>query len=195
MRYLQIAHVLPGRVRLRLPHLRRAREEAQALAAAVAGTPGVTSARARTETGSVLIEHDEDVLSADALIEQVRALAGADRVLKSGEAPPAEPLPPGTTSAVARAAATFFRAVDHDLLAATDGRIDLGTLATVGFVTAGALEIAVTRRLPAPPWFNLAWWGFRTFMTLETEAIEQSNGVAQPTATRDPTGLGNRPDA
>jgi hypothetical protein len=23
-----------------------------------------------------------------------------------------------------------------------------------------------------PPWFNLAWWGFRTFMTAEQEEIE-----------------------
>jgi len=22
----------------------------------------------------------------------------------------------------------------------------------------------------SPPWFNLAWWGFRTFMTFERDA-------------------------
>jgi hypothetical protein len=25
--------------------------------------------------------------------------------------------------------------------------------------------------VPLPPWFNLAWWGFRTFVTTEQAAI------------------------
>jgi hypothetical protein len=59
-----------------------------------------------------------------------------------------------------------------DAIAATPGAVDLGTLATLAFVGAGALEVAVSKKLPMPPWFNLAWWGFRTFMTVEKPEID-----------------------
>jgi hypothetical protein len=64
------------------------------------------------------------------------------------------------------------------LLAATDGRLDLGILAAMGFLAVGATEIIVTRKLPAPPWFNLAWWAVRTFTTFESKVMEA------PTAPR-----------
>jgi hypothetical protein len=41
---------------------------------------------------------------------------------------------------------------------------------TSGFLVAGALRLMLYRELPASQWFNLAWWGFRTFMTFEKEA-------------------------
>jgi hypothetical protein len=28
-----------------------------------------------------------------------------------------------------------------------------------------------------PPWFNLAWWGFRTFMTTEQPEIQADDGT------------------
>ena len=53
--------------------------------------------------------------------------------------------------------------------------MDLGVLATLGLIGAGAAEIVVTGKLPIPPWFNLAWWGFRTFMTTEQPEIEAAD--------------------
>lgn len=42
--------------------------------------------------------------------------------------------------------------------ALTGGGIDLGVLMTSVFVVAGAAKVVLKRKLPAPPWFNLAWW-------------------------------------
>ena len=47
----------------------------------------------------------------------------------------------------------------------------MGTLTTFGFLGAGALNVALRRQAPAPPWFNLAWWGIRTFMLFEADAV------------------------
>ena len=37
---------------------------------------------------------------------------------------------------------------------------------------AGAADVIASGKLPLPPWFNLAWWGFRTFMTTEQPEIQ-----------------------
>ena len=64
------------------------------------------------------------------------------------------------------------RELDRDIRRSSEGAADLGVLATLGFFAAGAAEVVGSGELPLPPWFNLAWWGFRTFMTTEATAIE-----------------------
>ena len=48
----------------------------------------------------------------------------------------------------------------------------------VGFLAVGAAEILGSRALPAPPWFNLAWWAYRTFTTTGGEPEEGVEGLA-----------------
>jgi hypothetical protein len=174
-RVLSIAHALPGRVRLRLHWLPEAPDEARPLAEALASLPGISEVRVRVRTGSVLCLFDPERLDAGAVAEAARAASGAERVLSTGESPPRlEPVPRLGGSALGRETARLFRDLDSDVLRVTEGRLDLGTLATLGFLSAGAIDIVATRTVPVPPWFNLAWWGFRTFMTLEQRAIRSS---------------------
>ena len=91
-------------------------------------------------------------------------------LLKPGEPPPVDGECPALTT-LARTLVATVRGIDTDIRRGTDGTVDLGTLATLGFLGAGALEIAATGTLPLPPWFNLAWWGFRTFVTTEQAEI------------------------
>ena len=55
----QVVHELPGRLRLRSPGLRRNPGFAAALAARLAGMPGVRAAEISLRTGSLLIRHDD----------------------------------------------------------------------------------------------------------------------------------------
>lgn len=152
-----IAHRLDGRTRLRFTPARIAELEAANARAALAGVPGVTSARVDARAGSALCEH-APALDPSRLVAALRA-----------GLPAAQPATPPAGSAVARELSRAFSGLNRDVLDATEGRLDIGTLATFGFVGAGALEVAVSRRLPMPPWFNLAWWGLRTFLALERE--------------------------
>jgi hypothetical protein len=96
---------------------------------------------------------------------------GISKVLAPGEAPPLDgDVPP--LASLARKLVAAMRGIDADLRRASEGTVDLGTLTTFSFLGAGALEIATTGQLPLPPWFNLAWWGFRTFVTTEQEEIK-----------------------
>jgi hypothetical protein len=164
-RWLRIAHHLPARTRLRIPALRKDPPACERVADRLAAIEGVREVKVRPYTGSVLIEHAPTV-ALDTLVEVTRDTLAIDLVLAEGEAPPMDPHLPAF-STLARQVVIAVRKIDQDIRRGTDGTVDLGTLATLGLIGAGASQIAVTGRLPLPPWFNLAWWGYRTFMTTE----------------------------
>lgn len=175
MRWLMIVHVLPDRTRLRAPALRKDPPTCERLADTLAAIPGVREVRIRPYTGSVLIDHD-DAVALEALVEATRRTVGIDRVLAAGERPPRAAEVPAFSS-LARKLVVVVRELDRDVRRESDGTVDLGMLTTLGFLSAGAAEVAFSGRLPLPPWFNLAWWGFRTFMTTEQPEIHADDEV------------------
>jgi hypothetical protein len=68
-------------------------------------------------------------------------------------------------------------------------RADLGTILPVIFASAGLAELAITRKMPVPAWFNLLWWSLRAFMTFNEGPWVRRRGRAgrssrRPTANR-----------
>jgi len=76
--------------------------------------------------------------------------------------------------------ARAFSEINGDVRRALDDRADLGTIMPVIFFTLGLVEIAGTRKLPAPAWFNLLWWSMRSFMTFNPTVTGQNNTEVQP---------------
>jgi Heavy metal associated domain 2 len=163
--FLTIVHTVPGRTRLRVHPTPLAVDTAEAIASRLVDQPGITDVEVNRLTGSIRCLHRDDRSATD-LLEVVMATLPGAVALGPGQAPPpAEP--PQGRSAVARSVAQAFRAVNQQVLTATNGSLDLGTIAAIGFAGTGAVEVMVKGNLPAPPWFNLAWWAFRTFITFE----------------------------
>jgi hypothetical protein len=63
----------------------------------------------------------------------------------------------------------LLQEANQRLLALTEGRLDLATLATLGLFGASAVDVAVGQRLTAPRWSDLAWWATQTFASFEQE--------------------------
>jgi hypothetical protein len=170
-RIIRLAHSSPGRMRLRLRWLREAPEEATRLADKLAALNGMIEAAVRPWTGSVLCHYDPERLDEHRIVTAALRHSRATAVVRPGEENQleSESAPATSGSSLGHAVADSFAAINREVVAATDGRLDLGILASLGFVTVGAAEIAVTRQLPAPPWFNLAWWAFRTFTMFERD--------------------------
>jgi len=170
MRWLMVAHHLPERTRLRTQVLRKDPAACERLADALAALAGVREVAIRPYTGSILVEH-APTLPLATLVHTVRDVLAIERVLAAGERPPVPAeVPPVST--IAREVALAVRELDRDIRRGTEGSVDLGVLATLVFLGAGAAEVVASGELPLPPWFNLAWWGFRTFMTTEGPAID-----------------------
>lgn len=169
-RFIQLVHSFSGRIRLRLSWLREDAETASALGDALAALPGVGTVTIRPRTGSVLCEYDPETLREDALIARVRRATRVTRVIRPGEAVPAAPrkaLPSRGT--INQRLHETLSGWNQDLLHTTEGRLDLGSASALGFLGLGALEMLTMRPLPAPPWFNLAWWAFRTLTIFDEE--------------------------
>ena len=179
-RIIHIVHSGAGRLRLRLGWLRAAPQEAPALADHLASLNGMIEAAVRPWTGSVLCQYDPKKLDEGRILAAVRRHTRVTVTLRPGEEPPPQAVeraePGAPASSLARAVAQSFAAINEEVLASTDGRLDLGILTSLGFMTAGAAEIAVTQQLPAPPWFNLAWWAVRTFTTFERDTGKPTSG-------------------
>ncbi len=177
--WIQLAHQLPERTRLRSPALRKNVAACERVVDELAAIAGVREVRARPYTGSVLVVHADDIAAAT-LVDATARVLGISKVLAPGELPPVDGNVPPLAS-LARKLVAAMRGIDCDLRRASDGTVDLGTLTTLGFVGAGAVEVATTGQLPMPPWFQLAWWGFRTFVTTEQDEIQ-----AEAAGTPDP---------
>ena len=70
----QIAHSLPGRLRLVVPGLEFIQAERQDLARDLAGIPGVRRARVTVPTGGVLLEYNSGRIDASILLEQANMI-------------------------------------------------------------------------------------------------------------------------
>jgi hypothetical protein len=170
MAWLAIVHHLPERTRLRSPALRGDPAACTRLADVLAGVPGVREVKVRPYTGSALILHDAGVAVGPLTEAASRALGGA-RVLATGEAPPLSTAVPAFSS-IRQKLVAIARELDRDIRRGSEGSVDLGTLATLGMVGAGAAQVATSGELPMPPWFNLAWWSYRMFMTTQSVDAE-----------------------
>lgn len=178
---IRIAHAVEGRLRVRITRYRNEPAKLTRLVERLSSVEGVFEVQARPFTGSVLVEYDPDLLDHRDLLAVMRLETGIEKVLRPGEEDPEEIEALATIAAtrgsvVARAMSSGFKSLNMDILRATDGRVDLGSILALGFLSAGAAEVAATRKLPAPPWFNLAWWAFRTFTELEKPAIATTVG-------------------
>src|SRR5438046_676857 len=102
--------------------------------------------------------------------ERRAARAGARRSRRAGHsggapgrAAPGPRPGDGEPTRLALLAAKFFDDLNDDVRAATDGSADLATIMPLSFLTLGLAEIAFSREVPAPPWWSLCWWSFRSF--------------------------------
>lgn len=171
MAVAQIVHELPWRVRLRVPDLVGHPAACERIAEALLAESAADRIRVRPSTGSVLLEAEERPLDAKVLRRRLEELVLRERddegrpiVQRNGHFGPTR---------IASVVAHSFARINDDVREALDGRADLGSLLPVFFFTGGALEVLSSKKLPAPPWFNLLWWSIRSFMTFNTEAVEE----------------------
>lgn len=168
---VHVAHALERRVRLRAPALSGHASACERVAQQLALEPGCEVVTVRPITGSVIVERGEGALDADRLRARLAELLGE---LRDDDGRPLGAQPPGGQpgpTRVARAVAHAVVAINAEVREAMDHRADLGTLLPVVFATAGLTEVAITRKLPVPAWFNLLWWSLRSFMTFNPSAV------------------------
>ncbi len=176
---IAIEHQMPRRVRLRASLLVGHRDVCRRIAEKFMVSHLASSrVEIRPSTGSVIVERDEGTLDPEALRELLQRIVSEEMAEVPASKRFAQPhRMPGPTR-VANTVARAFSEINGDVRSVLDGRADLGTILPVVFFSLGLVEVAATRKLPAPAWFNLLWWSMRSFMTFNPTATgEQVAGT------------------
>ena len=135
-----VSHQVDGRVRLRVPDMRRQDEYFQRLRQRLADLPGLRRLTTNTRTASVLIEYSGQLES----LEELGSRLGLFRVQN-------RPHP----HSVSEWLYTLTSHPDHLLKRFTDGRVDAAGLTALTLAGAGVLQIMRGQALPAG--WTLLW--------------------------------------
>jgi hypothetical protein len=169
---LRVAHVLPGRIRVKLGTLKGDPASAYALRDAIGDLPGVVRVEASASTGSVLVVYEgANGGWSDRIEELARALApfvpGLDerRITQLVAAGPDLGQPRDPSGAV-RAALGGVNA----RIASLTGGTDLAVIVPLGLAAFGAGALVFGGGVILPEWYTLLWFAFGTFVALNGTA-------------------------
>lgn len=177
---IELAHVMPGRMRLRLQELDGNEAAVEALQQRLGSVPGLRQVQLRPSTGSVVLTFAPE--QTDSIERAVRQAfpelergpgPTAEAEAGPGEGPEAPDLEaaaeaiaagerPDFGQSLAEAVAAFNRQVGSK----THG-VDLAVLVPAGFVGLGIstlLRRVITGQpVEMPNWYNYIWYGYRMF--------------------------------
>lgn len=174
---VEVAHALPGRVRLKVAKLRGNPEFARQAEARLQQVPGIQQVEARPTTGSLLIYYDlatllaEGALAAltDGFAELLPEL-GTEALMLELETLTtrllAEPNPAGS-GLVAGVAAV------NQALARLTGGLDLRLFLPLGLFFLGVRSLWKADKIPLPSWYDYFWFAFSTFVMLNRHLFDR----------------------
>jgi hypothetical protein len=158
---IQIAHYLPGRVRLRLPRLKENASLAGDVERTLAALEGVSHVETSTTTGSVLVLYEPRLLASldleavGALMELAHTLGlscedGDMDLLQHWAHAAANGLGAETSAEVGSSITDFFHNVNAGVTRITGGWGALQTLVPLTLAFLGVRSLLVTENLPFP---------------------------------------------
>jgi hypothetical protein len=163
LRGIKLRHAIPGRVRLRIPGIKGQPALAREVQRQLAGLKVVRRVEVSPITGSVLVIYDP--ADTEAMMELGRMMIpGLDlRGMPANGA--ADSTNGAMSSPLVDAITDYFGQLNTKVGAAT-GSTDLKVLLPASLFLCGILRLVATKRLTTPAWYDLLWFSFGTFFTL-----------------------------
>jgi hypothetical protein len=162
---VRVVHAIPGRVRLKVDGVKGNPDLAAALEERLLGVRGVQRVEVNARTGSVLLVYESaaqeefgqvlEPLFPGLDLDAYRR--GAVGSATNGDRPPAPPL--------GRRISGMFGALNAGVGRVTGG-IDLKLLLPLTLFFLGVRSLLVTDKLRFPMWYDLIWFSFGTFLSL-----------------------------
>ena len=175
---LQIAHAMPGRIRLKVDKVKGNPAFAQKVVDTFGQAPGMTRVEANPVTGSVLLEYDAAALLASgtllALMDGFAELFPEidPRTLEMGFDELMKYLASSDNAAPAGGLAQSVAAINTDLARLTGG-FDLKLLIPLGLLLLGVRSLYSNRNATVPAWHDYLWFAFSTFFMLNRGTFDK----------------------
>jgi copper chaperone CopZ len=165
---VQVVHVSPGRIRVKVPRSAVGSAALQDAERALSAQPGVQQVRVNPTAASVVVNYDPAGVSLPALfaaiaragvtIEPVDARQGASRSTQD--------------LYLGKPVEKVAGAANQGIAKMTGGTLDLRMLVPIG-LGALALREIMSGRLGAAPWYTLLWWTFDSFLKLRRPDVSR----------------------
>jgi Heavy metal associated domain 2 len=180
---VQVAHAIPGRIRLKIEGLRANPGLAQRLEERLSGTAGVRHVEASPVTGSLLIRYDE----------QSPEWRGGEVVLAGKLAGVAPGLDLRTTAhtwtakgvdssdplALKSSHVTGLFGSLNEAVSSVTGGTDLKLLVPLLLVLLGVRGFLTAERMAVPRWYDFLWFGFGAFIMLNGTGVSASRAAEE----------------
>jgi hypothetical protein len=167
--YGRVAHVVPGRMRLRIDRRDLNPKFSDVLRSAFLAMPDVEEVRIQPLTGSITIVSRRSGLTPRVLAERLVTLGLLDLDPTTGDPDAGKQKPMSDT---ARSIHDAFHGVDMRLAEITKGRWDLRTVVPFAFGAFAVRQfIAEAGAIGAAPWYVLAWYAFDSFWKLNQRSV------------------------
>jgi hypothetical protein len=166
---LEIAHQIPGRIRLKIPSAKGNPELLRQISETFGVIPGIEQITVNATTGSVVMHYDTD--RHDEFHSRLAAMPHVGRApsteidqLANRIEEEAEFL--ASHSKSARAIVDFFKQIDREIKRATDNNIDLKIVLALGIIGFTVLEVGATAATPV--WVTLTIFSLNHFIEMHT---------------------------
>jgi hypothetical protein len=177
-----VAHQVPGRVRMRVPSAKGNPEMLREIAETFAAIPGIEEITVNPRTGSLVLHYDTDHH------DQFHDHFHRHHAPTIRHQPPATELDElaskieqeaeflARNSESARAIVDFFRKFDREIRAATDNNIDLKVLLALGIIGFTVLEVGATAATPV--WVTLSLFTLNHVIEMHAAHAEEQRALA-----------------
>jgi hypothetical protein len=140
-------HVLPGRIRFRVPSLANDFKTCKALASRVTGLEGITRTAVNPVSGSVLISYEEGAVRPEILYGVLVKLLGLEEELERTP-----------QSVVARELSLLGGSFDRAVYEKSNGLVDGWSLLMLGLAGLGIRQIINNGARALPTGVTMVWW-------------------------------------
>jgi Heavy metal associated domain 2 len=180
---LQIAHQVPGRIRMKVPSAKGNPEQLEEYKATLSLIPGIEQVEVNPETGSIVLKYDPDrhddfhagfhhhcnqhhghgAANHRPPTNEIDALA--DKIEKEAEFL-------AEHSEAARAVVDFCKRTDREIKVATGNVLDLKMVLAIGVIGVTVFEVGATAATPV--WVTLSLFGLNHFIEMQQEQLEKA---------------------
>lgn len=183
-----VAHQVPGRVRMKFPHAKGNPELLQEIARTFAAIPGIQGVTVNPTTGSLVMRYDTD--QHDEFHDHFHRHHG---VHAASYRPPATEIDElarkiedeaeflAQHSESARAVVNFFRKADREIRSATGNNVDLKIVFAAGVIAFTVFEVGATAATPV--WVTLSLFAMNHVIEMHA-THDQEGPLAAPVTVR-----------
>jgi len=181
---IDIVHVLPGRVRLKIPKLKQDQAFGRQIERQFSSVKGIERVHVHPLTGSVVVMFDQEQMTdTDSLLALSNALsslfpnvdlspADVQAFMKQGAdgaSSPGEAFQGTSTSAQLQAFTSSFNAKIADMT----GGLEIKSLLPLAFSALAIRELLVGKNLRFPSWYDFLWFSFASHHMLNNNTANE----------------------